>query len=233
MYENSFGRILGVLVSPGKTFRSIAERPAWVAPLLVLVLLSGAMATLITQRIDMADVVRHRMEESGRQVSQEDLDRGIEVAERFGWIFGLIPVVVAPIAYLAGAAVFFGIFRLLGSNLTFKQAFAAFLYAMAPGVVAALLAVPIILSRQSLSIEELQSGTILMSNLGAFAPEDSGPVLKAALSAIDVFTLWTLALLAIGYRIVARVSAATATATVAVLWLIFVGLKVGRAALFG
>jgi hypothetical protein len=233
VYDNGFGRILGVLVSPGKTFRSTAERPTWVAPLLVLVLLSGVMATLITQRIDMAEMVRHRIEESGRQVPQEVIDRQVEFAERFGWVFGLIGVVVTPIIYLFGAAIFFGVFKLLGSGFTFKQAFSTFLYAMAPGVVAAVLAIPIILSRQSLSFEEIQSGSVLTSNLAAFAPEDSGAAVRAALSAIDVFSLWTLALLAAGYRIVAKVSAATATATVIVLWLVLVGVKVGWAALFG
>ena len=165
MYDNGFGRILGVLVSPGKTFRSIAERPTWVAPLLVLVLLSGVMATLITQRMDMTEMIRHRIEESGRQVPQETIDRQVEFAERFGWVFGLIGVVVTPIIYLIGAAIFFGVFKLLGSDFTFKQAFSTFL--------------------------------------------------------------------AVGYRTVAKVSAATATATVVVLWLVLVGVKVGWAALFG
>src|SRR5947209_6238443 len=37
--DSSLGRLIGVLVSPVKTFQSIAARPTWVAALLVLVVL--------------------------------------------------------------------------------------------------------------------------------------------------------------------------------------------------
>jgi hypothetical protein len=37
VYDSGFGRLIGVLVSPGKTFESIARRPTWLVPLLVLV----------------------------------------------------------------------------------------------------------------------------------------------------------------------------------------------------
>ena len=45
MKDSGWGRLLGVLVAPGETFRSIAERPTWLPPLLLLALL-GAGAGL-------------------------------------------------------------------------------------------------------------------------------------------------------------------------------------------
>ena len=36
MEESSFGRLVGVLVSPAKTFKAIGEKPTWVLALLVL-----------------------------------------------------------------------------------------------------------------------------------------------------------------------------------------------------
>ena len=41
MEDSSFGRLLGVFVAPGKTFRSLAARPTWALPLLVLSLTSA------------------------------------------------------------------------------------------------------------------------------------------------------------------------------------------------
>lgn len=233
MEDSGFGRLLSVLLAPGKTFRSIAARPTWIEPMVVLVLLTGVMTMLVMQRADMEEMIRARIEQSGREVPAEAVEQQVEMMERFGWVFGLLGAVVTPVMYLAGAAVLLAIFKLLGSDLGFPQSLSTFLYGMAPWIVASLLALPVLLSRDSLTVEEMQSGTVLMSNLSFLAPEDAGAGLRAALSAIDVFSLWTLVLLAIGYRIVARVSTGTAAGVLVGLWLVWVLGKVGLAALFG
>jgi hypothetical protein len=58
-------------------------------------------------------------------------------------------------------------------------------------------------------------------------------VIRSLLGSLNFFTLWTLVLLAIGYRIVARVSIAVSAGTVFTLWLLYVAGKAGFAALFG
>gem|GEM_PF-4868551 len=49
---------------------------------------------------------------------------------------------------------------------------------------------------------------------------------------VDFFALWSTVLLAIGYRIVARVSTALATGMAIVFFLLGLGLRVGMAVLF-
>ena len=51
MEDSSFGRLIGVLVSPGKTFRSIAERPAWLVPFLVLMVLSLVAKSMLAWQV--------------------------------------------------------------------------------------------------------------------------------------------------------------------------------------
>jgi hypothetical protein len=81
-------------------------------------------------------------------------------------------------------------------------------------------------------MKEAQGGGILASNLGAFAPESMSPAARALLSSVDFFSLWTVCLMIIGYRIAAKVSATAATAVVLTLWVLYIAFKVGMAALF-
>ncbi|HEX7180364.1 MAG TPA: Yip1 family protein [Thermoanaerobaculia bacterium] len=227
MNDSGFGRLVGVLLSPEKTFRSIAERPTWLAPLLVLMVLNTAVGYLVNQRIDVEQMVRQQMEQRNQEVSQEQLDQAVGMAEKLGPVMTVVSgLVFAPAIYLILAAVFMSIVRLAGSEIDFQRSLSVFLYGMMPWVLYSLLALPIILSRESLDPEAAQSG-VLMSNLGAFAPEDAGVVVKGLLSSLDAFSVWTLILLILGYRVVGRISTGASAAVVLTLWLLYVAGKVG------
>jgi hypothetical protein len=227
------GRIPGVLVSPVKTFRAIAERPTWWPPLLVLILLFGGIGYVLAQRMDFEDVVRQRIAKQGQEVSAEQIDRGVQMAKRFA-PFGAVAsaLVFWPAVFLILALILWTVFRLLGSELSYPASFSVTVHSMIPLAVAQLLALPVVLSRDKISAHDAQDG-ILLSNLAFLTPEGAGPAVRALLGSIDFFALWVVVLLVVGYREVARVSWAKAAAVVAVLWLLIVGLRVGLAAVFG
>ena len=232
MHESSFGRVIGALVSPEKTFRSIAERPTWVVPLLLLILITSFVGYQVGQRVDFEQQIRQQMAERGDKVSEADIQRGVDFMEKFGKILFLAPAVVSPVVYLLLALVFLVAFRLSGSEIGFGQSFSVTLHAMVPWVIHGLLSYPLILRQETLDPEALERGGVLMSNLAALAPEGSGKVLLALLASLDLFSIWTLVLLIIGYRVVARVSTTTATAVTLTLWLLLLGVKLGSAAIF-
>jgi hypothetical protein len=129
------------------------------------------------------------------------------------------------------AALFLVIFRLMGSDIDFRHSLSVAVHGMMPYLLATLLSIPVVLSRTELSMAEVQSGGFLHSNLAAFAPESTGKVLVALLGSVDIFSIWTIALLAIGYRVVGKVSKAAALGVVIALWAVVVAGKVGLAAL--
>jgi hypothetical protein len=136
-------------------------------------------------------------------------------------------VVFPVILYLAGAGIFLLIFNFaFGGQLRYPVSLAVLLYAFVPGVVAGLLSVPVILSRESFDLKEVQTGRVLASNLGVLAPEDASPRLVALLSSVDAFSIWSLILMILGYHIAARVSKGAAAAVVITLWVILVGIQV-------
>jgi hypothetical protein len=235
--DSGFGRLIGALVSPLKTFRSIAERPTWGAALAVLLIASTAVGVLMSQRIDKNDMrrsIQQKIEKSQGQATPEQVDRIVETSEKVSSVTRwLIPLFVVVIDLLI-ALLFFAAFRFFaGSEISYQTSFSVLLHAYLPGLLAALLTLPLILSRGSITLKEAQGGGILASNLGAFAPESLGPAARALLSSLDFFSIWTVCLLVIGYRAAAKVSTATAVTVVVVLWALYIAIRVGTAGLFG
>ena len=227
MEDSSLGRLIGVLISPGKTFRSIAERPTWVVALVVLVLLGAAAGYLIVQKLDMAEVISQSMGDRGRQATDEEIERATEMFERFGWLGALVgTTVVAPLGFLVFALVFWVVFKLQGGEFSYQTSLSVTLHSLMPTAVLSLLSLPVIYSRGTIGLEESQRG-VLFSNLAPLAPEEAGTALTALMASIDLFTIWSLVLLTIGYSIVGRVSKTSAGFTVVILWIVYVVAKVG------
>ena len=74
-------------------------------------------------------------------------------------------------------------------------------------------------------------GDMLRSNLGFLAPPDA-KALHSLLGSLDVFSFWTMGLLAIGLAAAARIRKGQAAGVVVSLWLVYVLAKAGLAAIF-
>jgi hypothetical protein len=232
MNDSGLGRLLGVLVSPGKTFRSIAERPTWWAVLLVLALAGTGVGFLTTKKMDFEAMARQRATQQNQPLNQEQLDKGVQFAKTFAPVWALVAgLILGPGIYMLLAVLFWTFFRLLGSEMSYPQSLSVTVHAYVPTLVLSLLAVPVLLSRQTISPDDAKKG-ILLSNLAFLAPEGSSAAVQSLLGSIDFFSLWVVVLLALGYRIVAKVSGTAATATVVALWLLYVAGRAGLAYLF-
>ena len=235
MENSSFGRLLGALFSPGKTFRSIAERPTWVVALLVLAALGMAMGLAVNQRLDQREMITRQMEKFGAEMTEAQIDEAVERAENPGPLMRSLSVVGGfaghAIAYLIFAFLFWLVFKLMGSEMTYKSSLSTALHASVPAGIVFLLSIPLVLSRSSVGPEVMTEG-VLASSPAAFMPEGTSALVKAALGGLDFFTLWVLVLTVIGYRTVAKVSTTAAVAVAVLFWLLGVGMRLGMAALF-
>jgi hypothetical protein len=231
MESSSFGRLIGVLVAPGKTFRSIAERPTWLVVFLVLVLCPLLPGIVAAPKIDWEEVARTQIERAGVDIPREQMEQQIEVTAKIGPYFVYAAPVFIAIAVLVFALVFWGAFTLAGGEAGFKRSLAVTSHGLMPMVVGALLSVPVILGMDTIPPEVLEQGSYLKSSLATFAPEDANVALVAFLSNIDSITIWSLVLFAIGFTQAAKVKPRTAAITVGLLWLLYVGVSVGLAAL--
>src|SRR5258707_5364002 len=81
--SGSLARIFGVLFSPDTTFASIARRPTWLAPLLVMIVLSIVSGVILSSRIDWAAPAREAMEQR-KDVAPEQMERAVRMAGAMG-----------------------------------------------------------------------------------------------------------------------------------------------------
>lgn len=230
MHDSAWGRIAGVLTAPSRTFESIARRPTWLVPMLVLMVLATTSGVLAWQRVDVDEVARQAraaMEKQGRATDEEQLEQIVRVNQGIGYGCS---AVAPPIAYLICALVLMAAFKLAGGEIGFPASLSVTLYGMMPWAIAAVLTIPVVLARQQpIDPRELQAGVLLASSAAALAPPDAGPVALAVLGSFDLFSFWTIALLAIGFAIAAKVSRGRAVAIVIGSWLAWVAVKIALA----
>ena len=234
MKDSSWGRLIGALVAPGETFRSIAERPTWLPPLLIFMLLAGAVTAVIQMRTDPEEMVRGQLEMIKFDVPQEQVDKMIEDAENQSTAAKAGTVAAGavgqPIIFAIVAVLFWIGFKMFGSEMDYLRSLATTAHAYLPLALATLINLPLLLARETVTFEEAAGGGVLVSSLKAFAPEDASAVTEILLGSFDLFTIWTLILLTIGYKEVAKVSTAVASGIVILFWLVYVVGKVGFAA---
>jgi hypothetical protein len=226
-----FGTIAGVLFSPLRAFQQLAVRPRWVVALLLLVGLAIVLSLVITPKMDMEKMIREAAESRDLPVTEAQLEQQVEVAKSFGWVGTVAQVVIQPAIFLIIAAVFLALFRMLGSDIDFRQSLSVTTHGFLPLGVSTLLSLPVAFVRDEISMEEVRGG-LLPSSLAVLASDETGKALRALLGSLDLFSIWTLFLLATGYRIVGRTSQGAAWGVVLTLWALYVGGKVALSGLF-
>lgn len=228
---NSFARIAGVFFSPGETFASIVRRPDFVVPLVIIFFLSVVTGILIARKVDFKDIARQTVESNPRsanlppdiQQKQVNLMGGVMKAAAYSSpVLGLLMLVVL-------AAILFAAFKMFGGEGDFPQALSVTIYAWFPNIIRGIVSVVAVLSKKSLTLYSLQNP--VASNFGYFINNPRlHPIEFAFLSSIDLFTIWTMILLIIGFATMSRFSRTKAAVIVVSLWAIKVLFAVGGGA---
>lgn len=220
---NSFQRIIGVLFSPDATFASIARRPDWVLPLVLLLISSLAVGIVIAQHVDFGAAAREAMEQN-KNMSQEQLDRGVKMAGSIGKVTTYLSPVLSLIGLLIIAGVLLLAFRLFGGEGDFKQAFSVVCYASIPSIIKGLLMLIIIVAKGGI-IPAQGLATLVRTNLGFLVDYKANPMGFALLSSFDIFSIWYLALLIIGFAYVSRLSRVKSAVIIISLWIVVLLIK--------
>jgi hypothetical protein len=197
---NHFGRLIGVFVSPKRTFASIAERPSWLAPLVLLVVLGTAVGALLNTKMNWGEYIRHKAEENSRfsQLSEEQKDQAVAGQIKFWSNFSYGAAVVAvPILTLFYALIYWGAFNLFsGAGLRYGAAFGITTHAFLPTAIANILAL-IILPLKSYG--DVDPENVVATSLRAYLPDGAPKALVALGGSLELFWIWFLALVAIGF----------------------------------
>ena len=220
---NSFQRIIGVLFSPDATFASIARRPDFVVPLVLLLVVSLAAGVIMAPHIDFGAAAREAMEQN-KNATPEQIDKAVRISASIGKVFTYISPVLSLIGLLVIAGIVLLAFRIFGGEGDFKQAFSVTCYSSIPTIIKSVVTLIIIVAKGGI-IPAQALATLVRSNLGFLVDYKANPVAFALLSSFDIFSFWFLALLIIGFSYVARVSKTKAAVTIISLWILTLLLK--------
>lgn len=223
-----FARIAGVFFSPVETLQSIAQRPDIVVPLVLLLLLMIPMGIIAATHVDFASAAREAVS-ANPNISPKQAARAVAFSQTIGRGVAYGSPLLSIVVVLIVAGIFLLAFRLMGGEGDYKQALSVVTYVWYVYIVEGALRSVILINKGMVGAERM--ATLLRSNLGFLTDLKEHPMLFALLSSIDIFNLWVLALLVIGFAFVSRLARAQSTAIVASLYMVVVLIKVALGAL--
>jgi hypothetical protein len=228
-------RVAYTFFAPSKVFTDLRRSASWWAPFLISALTSMMFVYVVDQRVGFRKVVENQIRIQPKQADRlerlpaDQRETAMRQQTGFWRVFSYAGFLVGLIFYTVIASVFFATFKFaVSADIRFKTMFALVVYAWLPAVFVSLLAIISLLAGVSSDGFMIQNPAA--TNLGAFVDPTSSPVLYALLSSIDLFTIWTLILMAIGVTCVSKVKRSTAFAVVLGWYGFWVLIKLGLAA---
>ncbi len=220
-------RLSGVLFEPKTTFADVAARPRWWVPLLLLIVAALALTYCFSQRVGWDSLLRQQMSANERFQQlpverQESLvEQQVRMVSVLGYVGATAGIPIYALALAAVAAVVFKVF--LGSKCSFRQVFALTSYSLLPGILSTGLTILVMYLKNP---EDFNLQNPLVFNLAAWLPGDIPRWLQSAAASIDLFSLWTLLLLATGLSVAdGKVSWGRSAAWLLAVWLLWIALK--------
>ena len=228
-------RLIDTFFAPSKTFSDLRRSAAWWAPFLILAIVSVAFHYVVDQKVGFRKVVENQLRIQPKQAERMDRlpadqrDRVMQQQVSFWKAFSYASPAVSLLVFLIVAALYFGTLKFVGGgDVRFKTMYALVVYAWLPYIVTYLLAVVSLIAGANPDSFFVQNPAA--TNLGALMDPTSSPVLYALLSSVDIITIWTMILAAIGITCISKVKRGAAMAVVFGWFGFWVLVKVGLAA---
>lgn len=239
-------RLTGTLLSPGETFADVNRKPTWIAPMIIAIATVLASTFFFQWRVHpdwdsiMRNQIKKRMERSNQSLTEEQMQQQVAFSKSIAKFFPIIGAIVTPIIYVILAGIFALGLMFIQAKPTFKKILSVVAWSSAAvGIIATVVTIASLMVRDEeglRSIDPTQSAGIVPSNLAVFLPSTASAVLKAVAASLDIFTIWILILLSIGFASIAgsrKIKTGNTATVVFGFWAVYVLLKIGWAAAFG
>jgi hypothetical protein len=238
------GRLIGALLSPGETFEDVNRKPTWLAPLLIAMVTTAAVLWFYNWRVNpdydriFRTQIKQQLENRNQQVSDEDLQRAVNLQltlVKFSPVFG---AVFTGIAFIVIGGIFALAMLLMQAQTTFKKILSVVAWSSCSvGLVAAIVGCVSLMLRDPASLREVdprQAASLGATNLAFLLASGVSAPIRALAQSFDVFSIWKLVLLIIGLAAIAgskKITKSKTAAIVLTLWIIWVLFYMGLASL--
>ena len=213
---NFFERVINVYFSPVKAFQSVVRKQDWIWVYMILIVLAFS-AQLVTKDVIVNERI-DRIERSDR-LTPEQKDNQIEYTRKmyeppFIYII-IVTMLLGGLVWNAAAAgiLLFTGNIIFGGEAKFKQMFSMYIYTGLVGIPNLLLKAPLIMSKGTSNVQ---------TSLAVFMSVDSMETfLYRFLTHIDVFAIWQVILVAIGFSLIYKFEFKKSITIIALLQLIY------------
>jgi Yip1 domain len=247
----------GMNRSPGETFQDVNRKPTWLAPLLISIAITLAGSAFFEWRVkpDWDKFFQTMIEKRlGQPLKELPPDRQAQINKQLEWqkrlartdfsspVSILIAVVKFAVFYLLAflipAAVLALCLMLMQARTTFKKILSVVAWSWcATALVYTVVTIASLMVRDSDSLKDINLADpagIVPTNLAVILPSGASPFLGSLAGSLDLFTIWYLILLAIGFAAIAGAknfkTGKTATLVFGV-WVVWILVKAGFASI--
>lgn len=229
-------RIIDTFVAPSKTFLDIRQNASWWAPWLLMSIVAIGYWVMVGQKIGYDQVTRNMMANNKQyqQQSPDQQERTLAFATTFTKFSGYAsPLFILFAALLTTLGLWMTFNFAMGAEIPFGRAMAIVMYGWLPTLLSSILAAVAVWFGNP---EGFRVDSPIGTNPGHYMdPQTTSKFLVGALSSLDVFGLWIVILLGIGFALNARKKLSIGSSiTVVAVWYFIIKLGgAGLAALRG
>lgn len=233
-------RMGAIFMSPGEVFADINRKPDFIAPILVMAVLSVAFSFFFQWRVNVDPreiaqrATEQRLEKQGKRMrdlseqERQQMEQGIEFSVK---VQKFLPY-IAPFLMVIGLAFLTVIYYvgtlLIRGQTTFGKVFSITVYASFATDLVQYILTGIIISLRPPDVDAIlrAGGSFAMSNPSGFFPADTAGWILTIARSLDFFKLWFVVLVAIGLAAICYKKRASQTAIIPAGWWFF-GTAVG------
>jgi hypothetical protein len=191
-------RVVGIILSPRKTYAAVVAYPRVLGVMLLVVAITISASFMFFStdvgKEAFIDVQMRRMESIGRRVSDAQYVALERLSAYAAWVTASVQLLAIPILSLGVAVICLVIFNaMLGGNASFKQVLAVVAHAQIPMALQQLLALPLDYAQGSVSSP---------TSLNVFLPVLDDTSFSSHLAgSIDLIWIWVIVNLSIGFGV--------------------------------
>lgn len=193
--------LVEVLYAPAKVFTAMAGKPRWLAALVAVALVTVLVTAVIMKPIVMPEQIERIA--SNPDISDEAREQILAKMDSpmVYWI-GIIGALVSqPVALLIIALAYWGLFSFLGGKAGFRHMFSATVHGALVSIPASIVKVPLMFA---MGTAKVHASLALM-----LSPETEETFLYRLMAQIDLFAVWSLVIMAVGFSVYGGVKRST------------------------
>jgi hypothetical protein len=192
--------LINIFVEPGKTFAELKEKPSFLLPLALMIVLTVVMTLFYFNKVDSSWFAEHQLSMSGKEMSSAEIEQAKKMMPSAS-VMGIVGAVFAPIMILLVTSLmalyYFVAGKITGNVLTFKHAMSLVTWSGVPallGLVVAIVGIAMMTPQTALESLMLTNADPLLVQL----PYDHAWSTLA--KNFNLLSLWSVLLTAIGWR---------------------------------